>query len=139
VIMERMIEMKEGQTTGKLSKKERAVSFLQQVASGNVREAFESHASSGFYHHNPYFRGDAASLMKAMEENASENPDKIFEVKHAIEEGDIVAVHSHVKQHPGDLGAVVVHVLRFQEDRIVEAWDVGQLIPEDSPNENGVF
>lgn len=131
--------MKEGYTTGKISRKERAVSFLQLVASGNVREAFKIHASPDFYHHNPYFRGDAASLMEAMEENATENPDKIFEVKHAIEEGDTVAVHSHVKQNPGDRGAVVVHIFRFQENRIVEAWDVGQLIPEDSPNENGVF
>jgi predicted SnoaL-like aldol condensation-catalyzing enzyme len=134
-----MIEMKKGHTTSKLSKKERAVSFLQQVASGNVQEAFETHASPDFYHHNPYFRGDAASLMEAMEKNAAENPDKIFEVKHAIEEGDIIAVHSHVKQHPGDLGAVVVHIFRFQEEQIVEAWDIGQLIPEESPNENGFF
>ncbi|MEL3971969.1 ester cyclase [Rossellomorea oryzaecorticis] len=134
-----MMEMKELHTTNGISRKERAVSFLQQVASGDVREAFKIHASPDFYHHNPYFRGDAASLMEAMEENAAENPDKIFEVKHAIEEGDIVSVHSHVKQHQGDLGAVVVHIFRFQEDRIVEAWDVGQLIPVDSPNENGVF
>jgi predicted SnoaL-like aldol condensation-catalyzing enzyme len=134
-----MIEMKEGHTTSELSKKERAVSFLQKVASGNVREAFKNHTSPDFYHHNPYFPGDAESLMTAMEENAAENPDKIFEVKHAIEEGEIVAVHSLVKQHQGDLGAVVVHIFRFQDDRIVEAWDIGQPIPEDSPNENGVF
>ncbi|WP_456273682.1 nuclear transport factor 2 family protein [Bacillus sp. AK031] len=119
--------------------KERAVSFLKLVASGKVREAYMSHAGPGFIHHNPYFRGDAESLMAAMEENAEENPGKIFEVKRAIEEGETVAVHSHVKQHPEDIGAVVVHIFRFADDRIVELWDVGQPIPEDSPNENGIF
>jgi predicted SnoaL-like aldol condensation-catalyzing enzyme len=129
-----MIEM-----NGSLTIKERAVSFLELVASGNVREAYESHAGPDFRHHNPYFPGDADSLMSAMEENAAGNPDKILEVKRAIQEGDTVAVHSHVRQNPEDLGGAVVHIFRFQDDRIVELWDVGQAIPEDSPNENGVF
>jgi predicted SnoaL-like aldol condensation-catalyzing enzyme len=33
----------------------------------------------------------------------------------------------------------VIHIFRFEEDRIVELWDVGQEIPEDSPNDNGMF
>jgi hypothetical protein len=28
---------------------------------------------------------------------------------------------------------------RFEGDRIVELWGVGQQIPADSPNENGAF
>ncbi|TQR38959.1 nuclear transport factor 2 family protein [Brevibacillus brevis] len=119
--------------------KENAVSFLQLVASGNVREAYQRYTSPNFRHHNPFFRGDAHSLMLAMEENAAKNPHKILEVKRAIEEGDIVAVHSHVKQNQEDLGGAVVHIFRFHNDQIVELWDVGQPIPEDSPNENGMF
>jgi len=123
----------------KNSLKEKAVSFLQTIASGEVREAYRRYIGPGFCHHNPFFRGDAESLMLAMEENAARNPHKIFEVKCVIEEGNIVAVHSHVKQKQDDLGAVVVHMFRFHNDLIVELWDVGQPIPENSPNENGVF
>ncbi|WP_462410110.1 nuclear transport factor 2 family protein [Neobacillus sp. Marseille-QA0830] len=122
-----------------LSLKEQAVSFLKLVASGQVREAFQRHAGQDFRHHNPFFRGDADSLMTAMEENAVMNPHKIFEVKHAIEEKEMVMVHSHVKQNPEDLGGVVVHIFRFQDNQMVELWDIGQAIPENSPNENGVF
>jgi predicted SnoaL-like aldol condensation-catalyzing enzyme len=94
-----MVEMKETQQSNlTLTIKERGVSFLQLAASGSVREAFQSHVGPDFFHHNPYFRGDADSLLAAMEENAAENPDKTFEVKRVIEEGDTVAVHSHVKQ-----------------------------------------
>ena len=32
------------------------------------------------------------------------------------EDGDFVAVHSHVRQRPGDLGAAVVHIFRFDGD-----------------------
>lgn len=123
----------------KNSLKEKAVSFLQLVASGEVREAYRRYISPDFRHHNPFFQGDADSLMLAMEENASQNPNKILEVKRVIEEGDLVAVHSHVKQKQDDLGAAVVHIFRFQNNFIIELWDVGQPIPENSPNENGLF
>lgn len=122
-----------------MSMKEKAVTFLKLVASGNVREAFENYISPEFFHHNPYFRGDAESLMLAMEENAVKNPDKIFEVKRSMEDGESVAVHSHVRQNPDDCGAVVVHIFRFTNGKIVELWDVGQPIPEETINENGVF
>ena len=35
--------------------------------------------------------------------------------------------------------AAVVHFFRFEKGRIAEMWDVGQEIPSDSPNENGMF
>ncbi|MEH7336371.1 nuclear transport factor 2 family protein [Neobacillus drentensis] len=123
----------------KNSLRDKAVSFLQMVASGNVREAYSKYIGPDFRHHNAFFRGDADSLMLAMEENAAKNPHKTLEIKRVIEEGDTVVVHSHVKQTQEDLGAAVVHIFRFHTDLIVELWDVGQPIPENSPNKNGVF
>lgn len=119
--------------------KQSAISFLHMVASGKIREAFEHHIAPDFRHHNPYFRGDAESLMLAMEENANQSPNKTLELKHAIAEGNTVAVHSHIKQNPEDLGAAVIHIFRFEGENIVELWDVGQSIPEDSPNEHGMI
>src|SRR5262245_39866869 len=121
------------------SHKKAAVEFLTLAASGKIREAYEKHVGGEFRHHNPHFRGDAASLRKAMEENAAKNPDKLFEIQSAIEEGDRVAVFSRVRQNPKDRGAAVVHIFRFDKDRIVELWDVGQPVPEQSVNENGMF
>jgi predicted SnoaL-like aldol condensation-catalyzing enzyme len=33
----------------------------------------------------------------------------------------------------------VVHIVRFDGEKIAEMWDVGQAVPADSPNENGMF
>ena len=44
-----------------------------------------------------------------------------------------------MRQKPGDLGAAVVHIFKFEGNLIVELWDMGQAVPEDSPNENGMF
>jgi len=42
-------------------------------------------------------------------------------------------------QNARDRGAAVVHIFRFEDDRIVELWDLGQAIPQDSPNRHGMF
>lgn len=122
-----------------LSKKDSAVLFLKLAASGRAREAYEEYTTDDFFHHNPYFPGDRQSLMKAMEENAARFPDKTLDVKHALEDGDLVAVHAHVKMKSGDAGIGLVHIFRFEKGRIAELWDLGQAVPEDSPNENGMF
>ena len=77
--------------------------------------------------------------MVAMEENAEKNPDKVLEIQRALQDGNLVAVHSRVKLKPGDPGVALVHIFRFQGNHIAELWDVGQAVPENSPNENGMF
>jgi predicted SnoaL-like aldol condensation-catalyzing enzyme len=120
------------------TKKEIARDFLQ-LAKGHSRKAFELYAGSGFKHHNVYFKGDGETLMIAMEESAKKNPGKIFEIQRALQDGDLVAVHSRVRQNPDDLEVAVIHIFRFEADKIVELWDFGQTVPKDSVNENGMF
>jgi predicted SnoaL-like aldol condensation-catalyzing enzyme len=121
------------------SHKDAAIEFLTLAASANVREAYARHAAPGFRHHNPYFRGDAASLMQGMEENAAKNPGKALEVKMALQEGERVALYSHVRHNPDEPGFALVHIFRFDGERIAELWDIAQAVPESSVNENGMF
>ena len=122
-----------------MANKEAALSFLRMCASGKAREAFSKFAAPGIRHHNPYFPGTADALIAGMEDNARQFPDKTLDVKLALEDGDFVALHSHVRMKPGDKGIAVVHLLRFEGGRVAELWDVGQAVPEDSPNPNGMF
>ncbi len=119
--------------------REAAVSFLKLATGGQVRDAYARFVGDGFRHHNPFFEGSAAALMAGMEENARLNPNEVLEVKRTIAEGEFVVVHSHVRLKPGDLGVAVVHIFRFEQGRIVELWDLGQPVPEKSPNLNGMF
>ena len=121
------------------SNRDAAISFLELAASGKVREAYSRFVGAGFRHHNPFFEGSAEALMAGMEENARQNPSKVLEVKRAVAEGELVVVHSHVRQKSGDLGAAVVHIFRFEKGCIVELWDLGQPVPDKSPNQYGMF
>ena len=120
-----------------MSKSEIATSFLKLAVSGKIREAYDKYVSQNFKHHNPYFKGDRESLMSAMEENA--NPNRTFEIKQILKDKDLIMTLSHVIHKPEELGGAVVHIFRFEGNKIVEMWDTCQEIPKDSPNENGMF
>lgn len=122
-----------------MSKKEIAQDFLKLAAKGQAKQAFELYIGSNFKHHNVYFKGDGITLMTAMDENAQNNPGLIFEIKRALQDVNQVAVHSHIRQSPDDLGAAVIHIFRFEGDKIVELWDFGQAVPADMVNEYGMF
>src|SRR5262245_35854347 len=121
------------------SQKDAAVAFLRLASEGDVRRAFDTYVGDHFRHHNPYFRGDAKSLASAMEANAAQNPRKTLHVERALEDGDLVAIHSRVRLKPEAPEVATVHIFRFMRGRVVELWDVGQPAPESSPNENGMF
>ena len=121
------------------NRKEAAVSFLKLAASGELDEAYDNYIAANFRHHNPYFPGDAESLKAGMAKAHEKFPDTTLEVQHVFEEGDLVAVHSRVQHSPNTPEIAVVHILRFEGDRVAELWDIGQEEPKDSPNENGMF
>lgn len=122
-----------------MTKKYIAQEFLKLAANGHSHEAFRLYVGKNFKHHNAYFKGDAQTLMLAMDESSRKNPYKTFKIHHALRDGDMVAVHSHVKQNSTDLGTAVVHLFKFESDKIIELWDLGQSIPKDIKNENGMF
>jgi predicted SnoaL-like aldol condensation-catalyzing enzyme len=122
-----------------MSQREIATSFLKLAATGKVREAYDKYVALNLRHHNAFFRGDRESLLLAMEESAAQNPDTKIETKLTLEDKDLVATYSRVQHKPGDLGIAVVHIFRFENGKIVELWDLGLAIPQNSPNENGMF
>jgi predicted SnoaL-like aldol condensation-catalyzing enzyme len=121
------------------SPKEVAVQFLELVVAGRIDEAYERFVDMAGKHHNPYFPAGFPALKQAMIENHAQFPEKRIAIKHIVAEGDMVAAHSQVVLNPGDKNIAVVHLFRFQGDRIVELWDIGQPIEPDSPNRDGMF
>jgi predicted SnoaL-like aldol condensation-catalyzing enzyme len=121
-----------------MSNKENALSFLKMVTSGQIDEAYAKHVDLNGKHHNVHFPKGFPILRDAMKESDVMFPNKQFDIKNVIAEGDMVAVHSNVILNP-TTNVAVVHWFRFENNKIVEMWDVGQLLPPDMPNEDGAF
>ncbi len=122
-----------------MEKKEIALSFLCLASSGKLQEAFEKYIHQEFRHHNPNFQGDSQSLKKGMNENAERFPKKIFVVQRVLEDKDLVAVHSRIQLKPDFPEIAVIHIFRFQDEHIVELWDVGQQVPRNLQIRTGCF
>lgn len=121
------------------SKKEIAITFLKLAASGKLDEAYGNYVAPNFRHHNAYFPGDAESLKAGMAAAHKQFPDTSLEVQHAWEDSDTVAIHSRVSHGADQPDIAVVHMFRFEGDRIAELWDVAMEAPKESPNKNGLF
>lgn len=121
------------------SPKEIAKDFLRKCVAGQVKEAFALYVAENFVHHNPSFAGDPESLRRAMQESSDQNPGATLRFVQATAEEDRVAVHSQFRQGPEDAGGAVVHLFRFEGDKIAELWDVHMPVPEEMNNQEGMF
>ncbi len=122
-----------------MNQKQKAIDFLQKVASGECDRAFGMHCHENFKHHNPWFEGSASPLKKAMQENADAFPEKQLKVHQTVEDGDRVVLYSEMRHHDQESGYALVHIFKFMDDKILELWDVAMEIPKDMKNENGMF
>lgn len=124
-------------TTG--SRKEAAVDLLRLAACGKVREAYDRYVAPNFRHHNPYFRGDAASLQAGMAANAAECPTKVFEVRRALCRRGSRGRACARPAHTGRADIALIHIFRFEGDRIAEMSEAAQPVPATSANEHEMF
>jgi predicted SnoaL-like aldol condensation-catalyzing enzyme len=66
-------------------------------------------------------------------------PNRAFTVQRVLEDGDHVVVHSKVERSAKPFVVSVVHIFRFEGERIAELWDVGMPVPDPCPNADGPF
>src|ERR1044071_10253798 len=100
-----------------MSNKDIAISFLNNAATGRLEEAYK-HVSANFRHHNAYFPGDTESLKAGMADAHKKFPNTKIDIQRAIAEGDLVAVHSRVQHAPDRPAIAVVHIFRFEGEKI---------------------
>jgi predicted SnoaL-like aldol condensation-catalyzing enzyme len=120
--------------------KKNAVAFYDLMFNQNKAiEAIARYVGKDYIQHNPHVGDGKQAFIDYFDKMAREWPGKTVEFKKVIGEGNMVVLHCH--QHwPGDHDYAGIDIFRFDENgKVVEHWDVLQVIPEESKNANSMF
>ena len=103
------------------------------------KKAVELYVGENYIQHNPEVKDGKDGFIDYFERMATEYPEKHVSIKKVFAEGQYVILHCH-QMWPNNKEYAGIDIFRLNErGKIVEHWDVLQIIPNNPKNDNSIF
>ncbi len=102
-------------------------------------QAVAQYIGANYRQHNPNAPDGPQGVIAYATGYIKANPELRMDFKRIIAEGDFVVVHSHLKPNKSGRGNAVVDIFRVENSKLVEHWDVIQLVSVQPANKNSMF
>src|SRR5262245_31266586 len=102
-------------------------------------DAVAKYVGSEYIQHDPQSPEGAEAFVQFVNGFAGQFPQLSIDIKRVVAEGDLVVIHLLITMAPENRGMAGVDIFRLQNGKIVEHWNVLQLVPEKAPNNNTMF
>lgn len=113
--------------------------YVTSLMQDHELSAIDRYVAPSVSQHDPAIANGADALTQYYSSLLAKSPWFDVQVAQVVAEGDLVAVHAHLKDAPSDLGQAVVYLFRVEGGRIVEQWDSAENVPATSANDNTMF
>src|SRR5215216_3926459 len=119
------------ETAQEARNKQIAIEFYNAALNEKNWEKAARYIGDRYTQHSLYMQDGPAGFEGLVARIKKEFPENRGEIKRAMADGDLVVLHLHVTRNRQQLGWSVIEMMRVENGKIVEHWDMFRTVPKE--------
>jgi predicted SnoaL-like aldol condensation-catalyzing enzyme len=116
-----------------------AIGFYNAALNEKNWEKTATYMGDYYQQHSIYMEDGKTGFRELVERIKREFPNNLGKFKQSFADGDMVVLNLEVTRDKGGLTYNVIELMRLENNKVVEHWDIFERVGETSENDNGLW